>query len=235
MDSEEERQLIENWRNATECDCGCVISGEYCERWIEIVERAHNGLPMEQNSSINEDQIFYSDSEYENEDLFEQFISSPSEIVTIASDSDITDSKVYAPKTDFNIDGWADIESETDNSDLAPLTYKSCITCRENPTTLLQCTECWTNKTQNTHRPKNKKPKRKKLLSKDTTPSQLKNNDDTKDLCQICLSNTKNGGFIHGNSCHYYGCYICCKTIFEQSGKCPFCNRIIEKIVKVHC
>ena len=78
MDSEEERQLIENWRNATECDCGCVISGGYCERWLAIVDRAHNGLPLEQTSSINEDQIFYSDSEYENEDLFELFISSPS-------------------------------------------------------------------------------------------------------------------------------------------------------------
>ena len=125
--------------------------------------RAENNLPIEQTSSIYDDQIFYSDSEYENEDFFEQFISSPSEIVTIASDSDITDSRVYVPKTDFIIDGWADIESDTDISDLAPLTYKSCITCRENLTTLLQCTECWTNKTQNTHRPKNKKPKRKKI------------------------------------------------------------------------
>ena len=51
MNREEERELIENWRNAIECDCGCVISGEYCERWLEYLARAENNLPLEQNSS----------------------------------------------------------------------------------------------------------------------------------------------------------------------------------------
>ena len=156
-------------------------------------------------------------------------------IVTVASDSDVSDSRVYVPKVDFSIEDWADNESDTETSISAPLAYKSCITCRENLTTLLYCTECWTNKKQSTHLPKNIKPKRKKLLSKDTKPSQFQNNDVTTDLCQICLSNSKDGGFVHGNSCHFFCCYMCCKTIFEQTGRCPFCNRIVEKIIKIHC
>ena len=180
---------------------------------------------------LDSDEIFWSDDDIE-------FLSSSNvQIVTIASDSDSADCKITAVNLNAFEDNqhWAEDEIDMDPDFIFPLKYKKCRTCNVNITYLLQCETCWSNKNKNSSRPQNRKPKRKKLLSKDTKLATMDSDDLNTDLCQLCFSNKKDGGFVHNTSCHFLCCYKCCKTVFEQNGRCPYCCRIIEKIIKIHC
>ena len=75
---------------------------------------------------------------------------------------------------------------------LFPLKYRKCRTCNVNITYLLQWEKCWSYKNKDSSRPKNRNPKRKKLLSKDDNDNQ--SDDLNADLCQLCFSNKKDGG-----------------------------------------
>ena len=186
---------------------------------------------MNRDLPLYEDQIFYSDDEFEHEDFFGQFVSSHSEIVTIASDSDIPDCNIeiltgLQEKEDF----FAEDEKEVESYSPISFKQKKCWTC-PNLTIFVQCNKCWQQKSKK--RSRTSKPRRKKLSSNNTKTTELPHSNNVSDLCQLCCSNEKNAGFVHNNSVHYLTCYECSKTIFETYGKCPFCCRIIEKIVKI--
>ena len=73
---------------------------------------------------------------------------------------------------------------------------------------------------------------RKERMYKDTSVQDMKSAEDSNTICQICCDLEKDAAFVHGNSTHFLCCYTCCKTIFEEKGRCPYCNRIIEKNLK---
>ena len=59
-----------------------------------------------------------------------------------------------------------------------------------------------------------------------------KEDEDENKLCVVCMSNSKNSVFIHGDEAHQCCCYECGKMIFESTKKCPMCRKTIESIVK---
>ena len=122
---------------------------------------------------------------------------------------------------------------------LFPLKYRKCRTCNVNITYLLQWEKCWSYKNKDSSRPKNRNPKRKKLLSKDdndmTMTMTIKVTTSMQTFVNYALATKRTGGFVHNTSCHFLCCYKCCKTDFEQNGHCLYCCQIIEKIIKIHC
>ena len=180
---------------------------------------------------LDSDDIFWSDDDI-------TFISSNNvETLTVASDSDIVDCTITDSILNAFEDNqhWAEDELELDPAFSFQFKYRKCWTCNINITYLPQCEKCWSYKNQGSSRPKNRKQKRKKLLSKDTKMTATNIDDLKTDLCQLCFDNKKDAGFVHNTSCHFLCCYKCCKTVFEQNGRCPYCCRIIEKIIKIHC
>ncbi len=186
---------------------------------------------------IDLDEIFWSSDE-------DMFISSHNtEIITIASDSDNYEFHVTIIEEIEDNKNWGEDElegeddQEKDNQKSLLLQFRICKYCKNILTNfnLPQCNTCWLEKRSGMSKPSNKKQKRKKLLSKNTKTEQLPSTDLSSDLCQLCCSNKKDGGFVHNTSCHFLCCYQCCKTIFEQQGRCPYCCRIIEKIVRIRC
>lgn len=192
------------------------------DTWTQVVYRP------EWEEMLESDEIFWSDDE-------NIFVSSDSIItITVASDSDSNDNKITVFKSIEDQQCWADNEMEIENIDFK-IKEKLCWTCKINLSQMQQCLQCWTHNKTKSCRPQNKKPKRKKLLYKDTSVQDMKSAEDSNTICQICCDLEKDAAFVHGNSAHFLCCYTCCKTIFEEKGRCPYCNRIIEKIVKVRC
>ena len=163
------------------------------------------------NFEIDLDENFWSSDE-------DMFISlHNTEIVTIASDSNNYEFQVTILEAIEDNKNWGEDElegeddQEKDNQKPLLLQFKICKYCKN----------ILTNK-----REKNCYPKIQRQLPSTNLAS---------DLCQLCCSNKKDGGFVHNTSCHFLCCYQCCKTIFEQQGWCPYCCRIIEKNVRIRC
>ncbi|KAH1027661.1 hypothetical protein HUJ05_001127 [Dendroctonus ponderosae] len=54
-----------------------------------------------------------------------------------------------------------------------------------------------------------------------------------KDLCIICETAPKDCAFLHQTIAHRCCCYSCAKYISETSRRCPTCNRMITRIVRL--
>ena len=206
-----------------------VISVRKMSADIEFSSEQRQMYFIELDELEERGEIFWSDDE-------EPFVSSGNtEIITIASDSETNDCKITIFEAFEDNENWGGDEMGIELQKQIPLKFKICWTCNIRATTMLQCTICWSNKRQGACRPMNKKQKRKKLMSKDAKTSNIDIKNSLEDLCQLCCNNKKDGGFVHNTSCHFLCCYQCCKTIFEQKGRCPYCCRIIEKIIRIRC
>jgi len=52
-------------------------------------------------------------------------------------------------------------------------------------------------------------------------------------LCMFCCTNKKDTSLIHGKIGHQICCYPCGKRVWREQGRCPVCNRKVEKIVRI--
>ncbi|KAJ9582511.1 hypothetical protein L9F63_003204 [Diploptera punctata] len=52
-------------------------------------------------------------------------------------------------------------------------------------------------------------------------------------LCITCMTNQKNGIFVHGKVGHVCCCYKCALKVWTQTGKCPICNGKVRSVLKV--
>jgi len=192
------------------------------DTWTQVLYRP------EWEDILESDEIFWSDDE-------NVFVSSDNILtITVASDSDSNDNKISVFESIEDQQCWADNEIELELCKDQKIGEKLCWTCKINMSQMQQCLQCWTNNKTKACRPRNKKPKRKKLMYKDTSVQDMSSAEDT-NICLICCNLEKDAAFVHSNSAHFLCCYKCCKTIFEEKGRCPYCNRIIEKIVKIRC
>lgn len=63
-------------------------------------------------------------------------------------------------------------------------------------------------------------------------PSSSNGNFNDENVCEICCERTRNGLFLHGNSCHLYGCYQCAKKTWVSIGVCPLCRKKVSKVIR---
>lgn len=56
---------------------------------------------------------------------------------------------------------------------------------------------------------------------------------DNSDLCVVCLSEPKNGAFIHTKFAHLCCCYRCAVKIWNTRKKCPICNCPVKNVLKL--
>lgn len=69
--------------------------------------------------------------------------------------------------------------------------------------------------------------------SKDIEANKDNIEDNSNNLCNICLSQPKNGVINHGKIGHVYSCYPCAKLLRKKSNKCPLCNVKIKFVTKM--
>lgn len=72
----------------------------------------------------------------------------------------------------------------------------------------------------------------KNLIDLETT-STAEKNKNSKNLCNICFQQPKDGIFNHNKIGHLFSCYKCAKKIWKSKGKCPVCNRKIKFVTKL--
>lgn len=53
-----------------------------------------------------------------------------------------------------------------------------------------------------------------------------------KTLCAVCMCETADATFVHGDSGHQACCYECAIAVKASSGKCPICAQVIEAVIR---
>lgn len=56
--------------------------------------------------------------------------------------------------------------------------------------------------------------------------------DPNNDLCMICLTEPKNGAFIHNRFVHVCCCYRCTVKVWNKRKRCPICNLQVKTVLK---
>lgn len=56
--------------------------------------------------------------------------------------------------------------------------------------------------------------------------------DANNDLCMICLTEPKNGAFIHNRCVHVCCCYRCTVKVWNKRKRCPICNLQVKTVLK---
>lgn len=56
--------------------------------------------------------------------------------------------------------------------------------------------------------------------------------DTNSDLCMICLTEPKNGAFIHNRCVHVCCCYRCTVKVWNKRKRCPICNLQVKTVLK---
>lgn len=52
------------------------------------------------------------------------------------------------------------------------------------------------------------------------------------DTCMTCMTNPKNGIFVHGRVGHICCCYKCALKVWAQAKRCPLCNCKVNNVLK---
>jgi hypothetical protein len=69
--------------------------------------------------------------------------------------------------------------------------------------------------------------------SQDFASASNSTEDLSSQTCITCMTNPKNGLFVHGKVGHLCCCYKCALKVWTQTGKCPICNGRVRNILKV--
>lgn len=75
--------------------------------------------------------------------------------------------------------------------------------------------------------------KLRKVIS-DSGGSNATNIDGTFNSCMMCLTEPKNGVFVHNNVLHLCCCYKCAIKVWAKSKRCPVCNRKVKNVMKLY-
>lgn len=57
--------------------------------------------------------------------------------------------------------------------------------------------------------------------------------DSTNGMCMICLSEPKNGAFVHNRFLHVCCCYRCTVKVWNKRKRCPICNSQVKTVLKM--
>lgn len=71
----------------------------------------------------------------------------------------------------------------------------------------------------------------KESVGKSAVPSSMSENSE---LCIICNNAPKDSIFVHTNIAHQCCCYKCAKRTLYTIKRCPICNRLVSKVVKIY-
>jgi len=57
--------------------------------------------------------------------------------------------------------------------------------------------------------------------------------DPSNGMCMICLSEPKNGAFVHNRFLHVCCCYRCTVKVWNKRKRCPICNSQVKTVLKM--
>lgn len=57
--------------------------------------------------------------------------------------------------------------------------------------------------------------------------------ETTLGICNFCMTNKKDGVFVHSNSLHLCCCYKCALKVWKKRKCCPICNQKIKNVSKL--
>lgn len=60
------------------------------------------------------------------------------------------------------------------------------------------------------------------------------NTDSSFTQCMMCLTEPKNGVFVHNNFLHLCCCYKCAMKVWAKSKRCPVCNCKVKNVMKLY-
>lgn len=60
----------------------------------------------------------------------------------------------------------------------------------------------------------------------------MESTDPSDSLCMICLTEKKNGAFIHNGFAHVCCCYRCTVKVWNKRKRCPICNLQVKTVLK---
>lgn len=61
----------------------------------------------------------------------------------------------------------------------------------------------------------------------------VEDTDSTNGMCMICLSEPKNGAFVHNRFLHVCCCYRCTVKVWNKRKRCPICNSQVKTVLKM--
>ncbi|XP_055302389.1 E3 ubiquitin-protein ligase Mdm2-like [Sitodiplosis mosellana] len=61
----------------------------------------------------------------------------------------------------------------------------------------------------------------------------MEETDPTNGMCMICLSEPKNGAFVHNRFLHVCCCYRCTVKVWNKRKRCPICNSQVKTVLKM--
>lgn len=61
----------------------------------------------------------------------------------------------------------------------------------------------------------------------------MEETDSSNGMCTICLSEPKNGAFIHNRLVHVCCCYRCTVKVWNKRKRCPICNSQVKTVLKL--
>lgn len=61
----------------------------------------------------------------------------------------------------------------------------------------------------------------------------LSENEDDNGMCVICLTEPKNGAFVHNRFLHVCCCYRCTVKVWNKRKQCPLCNSQVRTVLKI--
>lgn len=57
--------------------------------------------------------------------------------------------------------------------------------------------------------------------------------DTSNGMCMICLTEPKNGAFVHNRFLHVCACYRCTVKVWNKRKRCPICNSQVKTVLKM--
>jgi Zinc finger, C3HC4 type (RING finger) len=70
-------------------------------------------------------------------------------------------------------------------------------------------------------------------LSQESAASSVDVTKSDLGMCMVCLSNPKDGAFVHKKKVHLCCCYKCANQIWRQRKTCPICNGKVTTVAKL--
>lgn len=61
----------------------------------------------------------------------------------------------------------------------------------------------------------------------------MEESDPSNGMCMICLSEPKNGAFVHNRFLHVCCCYRCTVKVWNKRKRCPICNSQVKTVLKM--
>jgi len=161
-------------------------------------------------------------------------------ICTQSSSSDISDVILESLESFTGNQSESTTTGETESESTAlcdrPMTWK-CLKCGMGTSAPMKfCTICYEKRKWSLPPRPRKQGKLGKKVTGVLAVTNLHQSEavtSSEDMCSMCGTRQRNGGFLHTNTIHAIYCYSCTKDIFSRGSKCPICRRTIQRAVRI--